>query len=695
DGRPATARMQLSVVTGWPDLGPGERVRFPSRLRAPRGLRNPGLIDPAIAFRAAGVDVLGGVTTAADLVRVEAQAQAGPRRWAFRARRAMRAAIEARAQGEVAAFLRTAVLGERRGVSEAVEAQFRAAGATHVLSVSGLHLAAVAGLFFLLVRTIVGRIPRLPLLIDPRAVAAAVALPALAFFTLLTGEAVATERSALMIAVGMGAFIAGRSPSGPAAVAAAGLALLLSSPLLLFDVSLQLSFASVIGMVALAGTLGPRGGGRGRGRATGFLARVGLWLWRFGAATVAATAATAPLVAHHFGEIAPAAPLGNLALVPLVEMVVVPCGLLGAALGAVTPWLGQWPLQVAVLATRAALWIAGIFGGHAPVWLCRMPNPGETAALTAGLLLGLGATARAASGRRIRLWGALGLVALASISLAAREIDRRRSADLRVTFLDVGQGDAAVVQAPGGHTAVVDGGGAYDGSFDPGQRVVEPFLRRRGVTSVDLVALSHPHPDHLNGLQWIVQRFPVAALWTSGDDGKNPAYARLLDTARGRGARLDPPASTSWGATTIEPLGPWLDGRIAAPPGMTVNDASLVLRIGHARRAVLFPGDLEADGEGELVGRSTTGQSVRADILKVPHHGSRTSSSAELLDAVQPSLAVASLGWQNRFRFPAPEVVARYAARHVRWLRTDVNGAVTVTIHPGGQIDVQCERGCD
>ncbi|MEA2698263.1 MAG: competence protein ComEC, partial [Myxococcales bacterium] len=461
-------------------------------------------------------------------------------------------------------------------------------------------------------------------------------------------------------------------------------------PLLLFDVSLQLSFASVIGMVALAGALGPRG----RSRATGLAGRVGLWLWRFGAATVAATAATAPLVTHHFGEIAPAAPLGNLALVPLVEMVVVPCGLLGAALGAVTPWLGQWPLQVAMLATRAALWIAGIFGGHAPVWLCRMPNPWETGALTAGLLLALGAAARSASGRRIRLWGALGLVALASISLATRECARRRSADLRVTFLDVGQGDAAVVQAPGGRTAVIDGGGAYDGSFDPGQRVVEPFLRRRGVTSVDLVALSHPHPDHLNGLQWIVQRFPVAALWTSGDDGKNPAYARLLATARQRGARLDPPAATNWRATAIEPLGPWLDGRIAAPPGMTVNDASLVLRIDYAGRAVLFPGDLEADGEGELVGRATTGQSVHADILKVPHHGSRTSSSAELLDAVQPSLAVASLGWQNRFRFPSPEVVARYAARHVRWLRTDVSGAVTVTIRPDGQIAIQCERGC-
>ena len=688
DGRPLSGTVQLSVATGWPDFGPGERVHFSSRLRAARGLRNPGLSDPAIAFRAAGIDALTGVSSAGDIARAAQAPSDGPRRLAFRARRAMRAAIEAEATGEAAAFLRTAVLGERRGVSDEVEAHFRAAGATHVLSVSGLHLAAVAGLFFLCVRALAARIPRLPLLIDPRAVAAVVALPALAFFTLLTGEAVATERSALMIAVGMVAFIVGRSPSGPSAVAAAGLALLVSSPLLLFDVSLQLSFASVIGMVMLARALGPRG------RAGHWWTRVGFWLWRFGAATASATAATAPLVAHHFGEIAPASPLGNLALVPLVELVVVPCGLLGAALGSWAQWLGHWPLRVAVLATRAALAIAAAFGAHAPVWLCRMPNTFETVALSAGLLLGAGAAVAPPGRRRLRWAAALVFLVLASGSLVVRDVVRRCDPSLRVTFLDVGQGDAAVIEVPGGRTLVIDGGGTYDGSFDPGQRVVEPFLRRRGVASIDLMALSHPHPDHMGGLQWLVQRFGVRALWTSGDDGKNPAYARLLSAAQARGTPAAPPAPTWFGPLFAEPLGPWLDGRIAAPPGMSVNDASLVLRLDFAGRALLFPGDLEADGESELVGRATAGQTVRADVLKVPHHGSRTSSGDEFLDAVQPSLAVASLGWKNRFRFPSAEVAARYAARHVRWLRTDLAGAVTVTIDRRGAIAVGCERGC-
>jgi competence protein ComEC len=284
-------------------------------------------------------------------------------------------------------------------------------------------------------------------------------------------------------------------------------------------------------------------------------------------------------------------------------------------------------------------------------------------------------------------------------SLAARDWARRHDPALRVTFLDVGQGDAAVVEAPGGAVALVDGGGSFDDAFDPGARIVEPFLRARGIARVDLVALSHPHPDHLNGLRRVLARFPVGALWTSGDDGRNPEYARLLALARAGGAATPVPAGRALGAAWLEPLGPFVtstDGggeAIGPPPGLSVNDASLVLRLSFAGRAVLFAGDLEEDGEGELVGRRARCQAVDAVVLKVPHHGSRTSSSEELVDAVHPALAVMSLGWRNRFHFPAPEVVARYAARGASVLRTDRDGAVTVRIAADGAVSVARERG--
>jgi competence protein ComEC len=692
DGAVARGVLALSVLSGWPDFGPGERVAFRAALHELHGTRNPGLPDPALALRAAGIDVLAAVPSAAAIERADGEPAGGLRRAAFRARRAMRAAIDAVVPAAAGAFLKTAVLGDRRGVGDEVEQGFAAAGATHVLSVSGLHLAAVIAVVFFVARVAVGFVPALPLYVDPRAVAAAVALPALVFFTLLTGEAVATQRSAVMLSVGMGAILVGRPVSAAAAIAAAALVILAPAPLRLFDQSLQLSLASVVGIALLAERLGPARRRRSRdprGRAVA-------WLARFVAATVAATAFTAPLVAHDFGELAPAAPLGNLALVPLVELGVVPLGLFGSALAAAGVAPGHLALRAAGAVARLALAVAGVFRAHAPLPPCRLPNAFETGALmaaVAALLHGL-----RGRGRR-RAWtlaAGLAAAAVAAGSLLARDWARRHDPSARVTFLDVGQGDAAVIEAPGGAVALVDGGGAFDDAFDTGERIVEPFLRARGISRVDVVALSHPHPDHLNGLRRVLARFPVGALWTSGDDGHNPEYARLLSLARARGVATPVPAPALLGGARLEPLGPFVSGpsgeAIGPPPGLSVNDASLVLRLSFADRAVLFPGDLEADGEGELVGRRDVGQSVAADVLKVPHHGSRTSSSGELVGAVHPSLAVISLGWRNRFHFPAAEVLARYASGGATVLRTDRDGAVTVTIAPDGRVTAVHER---
>jgi len=705
DGRAIAATAALSTVTGVPDVWPGDVVRFSARLRSVRGLANPGLPDASLLARAAGIDCFASVGSAQAIAKVTPRAILSTDslrdpplglwalRWAAQARTALAQAIDRHAAGEAGGLLHTAVLGQRRNTVPRIEDGFRAAGATHVLSVSGLHLAAVAFVFFVGVRRLLSALGGLPLWVDPRRIAALVALPAIGFYTALSGNAVATVRSAVMMAVGLIGVALGRRAITVVAVAVAVATLMAWSPLVLFDVSFQLSVVSVLALgfaahVLKSGT--PIAATSLRRRTLG-------WVGRLGGATLAAGSATAPIVAHAFGEVTPAAPLGNLLLVPLVEMVVVPCGLAGAGLAALGAEAGGgWLLHVAIWGARLALAIAERFRRTAPVWLTRAPNPFETMLLVFAAFLVLAAAARAASRRRLKLGAASLCLMAALVSIGARDLARRRDPDLIVTFLDVGQGDAAVVQAPGGRTLLIDGGGTYDGAFDPGARVIEPFLRAQGITSLELVALSHPHPDHLGGLHRILARFPVGALWTSGDDGHNPEYVRLLEEARAAGVPLPVPAPLVEVGMGIFPLGPFVNDatgeHVGPPEGISVNDASLVLRIAAGSRSFLFSGDLEADGEGELAGRRTLGQTVASDVLKVPHHGSRTSSSDELLDAVRPTVAVMSLGWKNRFHFPNPEVIDRYRARGVRVLRTDLDGAVTVRVTPQGQLSITSVR---
>jgi competence protein ComEC len=318
----------------------------------------------------------------------------------------------------------------------------------------------------------------------------------------------------------------------------------------------------------------------------------------------------------------------------------------------------------------------------------------ESAALVASagfLLYGLSR----GTGRRLRWLSAAFLAgSLAAGSLLVRDLRRKMDDGMRVTFIDVGQGDSALVEGPGGFVMLIDGGGRYDDSFDTGARVVEPVLRAKGIARVDLVVLSHPHPDHLNGLLRVLDRFEVGKLWTSGDDGHNPKYGELLALAHRRGVATPVPSPIESKGLRIAPLGPWIGDVVGNPPGLDANNASLVVRASYAGHAVLLAGDIGVDGEAELVARGETGLTIASDVVKVPHHGSRTSSGDEFLAAVQPALAVFSVGKHNTFHLPNPLTLARYAAHGVRMRRTDLEGAVTVAVDRQGELSVSCVRGC-
>ena len=280
------------------------------------------------------------------------------------------------------------------------------------------------------------------------------------------------------------------------------------------------------------------------------------------------------------------------------------------------------------------------------------------------------------------------------MALLPRHLWRRLDPDLRVTFLDVGQGDAALIEGPRGFVALIDGGGASTAASIPAPRVIVPVLRRKTIGRLDLVVLSHPHPDHMNGLFRV-----LAGVSRSARCGPAATVAATRTTTAcwrwpDRGGRRRR-CRRGWrcGGLVIEPRGPWLDDQIGVAPGLEVNDASLVLQLRFAGRSLLLTGDLEEQGEAELLGRARRWTAGRRRAEGAPPRqpdvvGRRTAAG------VRPDLAVVSLGRRNRFGFPHPEVVQRYRTNSVRLLRTDRDGAIVTVIGVGGNIHATCVRPC-
>ena len=251
---------------------------------------------------------------------------------------------------------------------------------------------------------------------------------------------------------------------------------------------------------------------------------------------------------------------------------------------------------------------------------------------------------------------------------------------LRITAIDVGQGEATLVQFPYGKTMLIDGGGFYKSSFDIGERVVAPVLWKKKIRHIDLVVLSHPHPDHLNGLVSLVKNFTPQEVWTNGEHISSEAFEAFEGIIAEKGIRklvvTNGQQNKMIGGVTIEVLHPPKDAvNNGLKKSLLINNHSLVLRLLYGDISVLFTGDIYKAAERELMGRILN---LESTILKIPHHGSATSSSLPFLKSVRPSIALLSVGFENSFHLPNPTVLKRYEEQGCKLLRTDRDGAISI-----------------
>ena len=660
--RPAEGRVRLAVRRPARRWQYGDRLRATTTLRLPRNFENPGHFDWVGHLVRRGVHVTASVWESSAVRRLPAERR-GLRFRLERWRARVSALIAATVPEPSGALLQALVLGDQGGVRAELREAFTRAGVVHVLSVSGLHVALVAAAAFGVAYRVLSRSEGLLLAAPVRALATLVALVPVALYTMLSGLGLPVLRAAVMVVAATAGQLAGRPIDPLRSLVVAALGLTLVFPTAALDAGAQLSFVSV---AAIA--WGARRLGAGEGRPA---------RWRDAlVASPCALLGTAPLTAFHFGQVSVAGLAANPVVVPIFGSAVVILGLSGAVLepvshalaGACFALAGRL-LRVGVAAVEA---FAALPAASVMVSTPSLVELGLAYALLGALLV------RGAVPRRA-------VVALAVAALLVEATCRSRAPHgLRVTFLDVGQGDAAVVELAGGHALVVDAGGLAGGEFDTGDGVVSPFLRQRGILRPDALVMTHAHPDHAGGLASLLRRHRPREFWWTGVPGTGPSWRRLERAIAASGARVrvlsagDPLPDFARDVAVLHP---------DDPHGLSLNDSSLTLRVG----AVLLTGDIEAAAESRLLRASAP---LASTVLKVPHHGSRTSSGPAFVAAVRPVLAVMSVGADNRYGLPAPAVDARYRAAGVCVMRTDRCGAVTVTLD-GGAPHVRTERpGC-
>jgi competence protein ComEC len=608
DGEPRSGMVQLTAYGATPPLAEGQRVSVDARLDRPIGFRNPGTFDHAERLARHGIAITG--TARAD--RIEAPAAEPP--WNARVRRFAVGAMREAQPPTSAALLAGLLLGERTGLPPEVDAAFRRAGVYHVLAVSGFNVALVAATAWTL----------LALARVPRRLTSLGAITVVLGFAAVVGGQPSVLRATIMAVLVLAALLLDREAAVLNSLALAALVILALRPNDLYDPGFQLSFAATAGIVVAPLPRQP------------VLAAIGV--------SAAAQLAVLPIGLAHFNQVSTIGLIANLAVVPLAGLATI-LGLVAvgaAALAtAVAGWLfaATWP--VLLLLRWTVMLAAGVPGA-----LVHLPAPGVAAivAYACGLLLGLAAWHLRATHLRLarRLGLAAGTLALASALLTLWPALRPADGRLRVSVLDVGQGDAIVIEAPDGRTVVVDAGAGGPYRLDAGERVVAPFLWNRGILRLAAAVVTHADVDHAGGMAALRALFTVDDPWDGGPE-RGPL---------------------ALGGAVLTPLPTATAGR---------NDAARVLRVEFGRVVVLLASDVEEAGERALLG---SGAPLEAAVLKVPHHGSRTSSGPELLAAVRPAVAIVSVGGRNAYGHPDAGVLARLTAAGADVYRTDRDGAI-------------------
>lgn len=614
---------------------------------------------------------------------------------------------------EAVGILIAMLTGTKSGLSEEVRTRFAASGIAHVLAVSGMHLSLMtAALYFIVTRTL-SRARWLLMRWNLHAICAAICIPIIILYVFFTGAPASAVRAGIMAVAVLMPSAFQRRGSGLHALALAVLWMLCLDPLTIVDVGFQLSVVATLSLVLLAresarvqrstraaeeefralealeddaneeatSRHSPHAGAMDGALQetlvpTNHLAAVSQadqdpwwlqaarWVGVSIQISVVSTLATAPFLVWSFGGVPWASPLPNLIVVPPLSVIAMPASAIGAFTMPVMPWLARPCMWVAIWTTEACLWI------------CRLGAPLFEQELVIGRphLIGVVGWALVAvaspwlNRSRRAAWVAL-LIGCALVGVDAKERAPRPGV-IEIHAIPIGQGDATWIRLPDGPSLLIDAGGVGIGNSKTGARYVVPYLRAHGVKRVDWLVGTHGDADHVMGIIELVPVLRPTAVWVGGRDLDRYAQLQLYLAAKAEGVPFIS-AHEAWEELRVG------DTKIVFLPSDrhdSSNDGSLAFVVEYRGFRALFTGDIEQEREAFLV--DVARHHLDAHYLKVPHHGSRTSSTAPFLDAVAPAIAVVHAGKGNRYNLPREDVLERYHQREVLLWRTDRGAAI-------------------
>lgn len=638
----------------------GSELTFTGRLTLPKGVRNPGGFNYRRYLAQKGVSA--SVFASGRITR-------GDRRGGFfliRAGQAVKArivdVIDRSLPRQQAGLLNGMLIGYREGLSQEVTGAFSDAGLTHIMAVSGANIVfLIMPLAFLFKRLKLGN-----------RVSGILIIAFLVFFIFITGFEPSVLRAVVMATVILAAGMLNRETDVYTTIAFAAMLLLTISPYMLFDVGFLLSFAATLSLVLFYGTIKKLL--TCRFIPSGIAAVL--------AATMAAQLGVLPVTLAYFNRVSLISVLSNLLAVPLLEFITI-LGMFMAVLGQISIFFSQVLGYINCVLLSAVLYITKI-SASIPFASVTTVTPPVAAIILYYSSLWFLLWYRPLKNIRLRPVHIGAPVAVAAVLLVAPLLIPGK---LEVVFLDVGQGDSSFIRTCTGKNILLDGGGSTDPNVASkvGETTVAPFLLDQGVTALEAVIASHAHADHIQGLYTVLEQFRVEELIIPRMEDEKE-FSHLLKLAEdrsvkvvrcGRGDRIRLDAKTVFDVLSPSPA--------MSSENTSLNNTSLVLKLHYGTADVLFTGDAEAEAEQDML---EGGMPLDAEVLKVGHHGSSTSTGREFLERIGPAAAVISVG-RNNFGHPSPGTLALLKEEGVQIFRTDECGAVVLTSRGG---DVRLKR---